>query len=98
MYSKHILTLNKRHSQHDNTTAFNINLQRSLLFKYTKTKDITPAEHSIVPFERAMAELIHAREFNGQMQAKFTTDQKISLGYQLAQATSRTKKGRKKSS
>jgi hypothetical protein len=70
-----LATHNTRHSQHESTTELDINLQRSLLFENTKTKNVSRAEHSIVPLERATAELVHAREFNEQTQAKFTKDQ-----------------------
>jgi hypothetical protein len=77
MYSKHIRTLDTRHSQHNNTTAFNINLQSSLLFeKQTNQKYKRNACNlSIVPLERAMAKLVHARDSNEQTHAKFTIDQ-----------------------
>jgi hypothetical protein len=68
MHSKHIRTLDTRHSQHNNTTEFNINLHRSLLFeKQTNQKNKHNAcKHSIVPLERAMAKLVHARDCNEQ--------------------------------
>jgi hypothetical protein len=77
MYSKHIRTLDTRHSQHNSTTAFNINLQRSLLFeKQTNQKNKHNAsKHSIVPLERAMTKLVHARDSNEQTHAQFTIDQ-----------------------
>jgi hypothetical protein len=77
MYPKHIRTLDTRHSQHKKTTAFNINLQRSLLFeKQTNSKNKHNAyKHSIVPLERAMANLIHALDSNEQAHAQFTVDQ-----------------------
>jgi hypothetical protein len=77
MYSKHIRTLDTRPSQHNNATAFNINLQRSLLFeKQTNQKNKHNAcKHSIVPLERAMAKLVHARDYNEQTHAQFTVDQ-----------------------
>jgi hypothetical protein len=77
MYSRHIRTLDTHHSQHNNTTAFNINLQRSLLLeKQTKKENKhNPSKHSIVPLQRAMAKLVHARDSNEQTHAKFTIDQ-----------------------
>jgi hypothetical protein len=77
IYSKHIRTLDTPHSQHNNTTAFNINLQRSLLFeKQTNQKNTNNAcKHSIVPLERAMAKLVHSRDSNEQTHAQFTIDQ-----------------------
>jgi hypothetical protein len=77
MYSRHIRTLDTRHSQHKSNTEFNINLQRSLLFeKQTNEKSKHNAcKHSIVPLERAMAKLVHARDFNKQTHAQFTIDQ-----------------------
>jgi hypothetical protein len=77
MYSKHIRTLDTRHSQHDNTTEFNINLQRSLLFeKQTNQKNKHNAcKHLIVPLERAMAKLVYDRDSNEQTHAQFTIDQ-----------------------
>jgi hypothetical protein len=77
MYSIHIRTLDTRHSQHNNTTTFNINLQRSLLFgKQTNKKNKhNVCKHSIFPLERAMAKLVHARDFNEQTHAQFTIGQ-----------------------
>jgi hypothetical protein len=77
MYSRHIRTLDMRHSQHNNTTAFNINLQRSFLFekRTNKKNKHNVCKHSIVPLERAMAKLVHARDCNEQTQAQFTIDQ-----------------------
>jgi hypothetical protein len=77
MYSEHIRTLDTRHSQHNNTTALNINLQRSLLFeKQTKQKYKHNAfKHSIVPLERAMAKFVHARDSNEQTHAQIIIDQ-----------------------
>jgi hypothetical protein len=77
MYSKHIRTLDTRHSQHNNTTAFNINLQRSLLFeKQTNQKyKHNTCNLSIVPLERAMAKLVHARDYDEQAHAQSTIDQ-----------------------
>jgi hypothetical protein len=77
MYSKHIRTLDTRHSQHNSTTAFSINLQRSLLFeKQTNQKNKHNAcKHSIVPLERAMAKLVHAQDSNEQTHAQFIIDQ-----------------------
>jgi hypothetical protein len=74
MYSKHIRTLDTRPSQHNKTTAFNINFQRSLLFeKQTNQKNKHNAcKHSIDPLERTMANLVHDRDFNKQTHAKFT--------------------------
>jgi hypothetical protein len=46
----------------------------------------------INPFERAVAELVHARERNELAKANFTTNQHIYLGYKLAQATSDAKR------
>jgi hypothetical protein len=94
MYSKHIRTLDTRHSQNKNTTSFNINLQRSpLCEKQTNQKyKHNSCKHSIVPLERAMAKLVHARDFNEQTHAQFTIDQCFWSGYQLAQAAPVTKK------
>jgi hypothetical protein len=77
MYSKHLRTLDTRQSQHNNTTEFNINLQRSLLFEKQTNQNIkhNACKHSIVPLERAMTKLFHARDFNEQTHAKFTIDQ-----------------------
>jgi hypothetical protein len=77
MYSRHIRTLDTRHSQHNNTTAFNINLQRSLLGeKQTNQNNKHSAcKLSIVPLERAMAKLVHARDSNEQRHAQLTIDQ-----------------------
>jgi hypothetical protein len=98
MYSRHIRTLDTRHSQHNSTTATYINLQRSLLFeKETNKKSKHNAcKHSIVPLERAMAKLVHARDSNEQTHAQFTIDQYFSSGYQLAQAAPVTKKMKNK--
>jgi hypothetical protein len=60
-----------RHSQHDNTTAFNITCRGRSCLKKNRTR----AEHSIVPLERAMAELVHARKSIEKTHPKFTTDQ-----------------------
>jgi hypothetical protein len=94
MYSKHIRTIDTRHSQHNNTTAFNINLERSLLFEKETNKKYkhNACKHSIVPLERAMAKLVHARDFNEQTHAQLTIYQYFRSGYQLAQAAPVTKK------
>jgi hypothetical protein len=94
MYSKHIRTLDTRHSQHNNTTAFNINLQRSLLFEnQTNQKNKQNAcNHSILSLERAMAKLVHARDYNEKTHAQLTIDQYFWSGYQLAQAAPVTRK------
>jgi hypothetical protein len=62
MYSRHICTLDTRHSKHNNTTTFNIKLQWSLLLeKQTNKKNKHNAcKYSIVPLERAMTKLVHA--------------------------------------
>jgi hypothetical protein len=77
MYSRDTRTLDTRHSQHNKTTAFNINLQRSPLFeKQTNEKNKHNAcKHSIVPLERAVAKLVHARDSNEKTHAQFTMDQ-----------------------
>jgi hypothetical protein len=77
IYSRHIRTLDTRQSKNNNITAFNVNLQRSLLFeKQTNKKNKHNAcKHSIVPLERAMAKLVHARDSNEQTHAQFTRDQ-----------------------
>jgi hypothetical protein len=77
MYSRHIRTLDTRHSQHNSTTAFNINLQRSPLFEKqtNKSNKHNACKLSIVPLERATAKLVRARDSNDKTQAQFTIDQ-----------------------
>jgi hypothetical protein len=96
--TRDLYTLDTRHSKGNNTTAFNIDLQRSILFESqtNKKKKHNACKHSIVPLERAMAKLVHDRDSNGKMHAQFTIDQYFWSGYQLAQAAPVTKNMMKK--
>jgi hypothetical protein len=77
-YSRHIRTLDTRRSQLNNTTAFNINFQRPLLFdddNHKQKNEHNACKHSIVPLERAMAKLFHTPDSNEKAHAQFTIDQ-----------------------